>query len=82
VYRRERNQRRIVLYREGEEVLSIRIEPPAGERISARRIEARLFAIAMAYGMGVAASDLVAAMAAVRPLSRPVSRALPAGEPA
>ena len=76
LYRRQRDQRRIVLYRQGEEVVSIRIEAPAGERVSARRIEARLFAIAMAYGLGLTASELEAALPAARALSRPVARAI------
>jgi cyanophycin synthetase len=68
---RKRGQHWIVLHCDGKAVVSIRVETPAGERISARRMEARMFTVALAFGIGLSASDLEAAASSARPVSRP-----------
>jgi cyanophycin synthetase len=79
---RERDQHWIVLYRGGKVLVSIRVETPAGGRISTRRMEARMFAVALAFGIGLSASDLEAAASSARPVSRPPKRAIVAAQPA
>jgi hypothetical protein len=79
---RERDQHWIVLYRDGKVVVSIRVETPAGERISARRMEARMFAVALAFGIGLSASDLEAAVSSARPVSRPSKPSIRAAQSA
>jgi cyanophycin synthetase len=73
---RKRDQHWIVLYRDGKVVVSIRVETPAGRRISARRMEARMLTVALAFGIGLSASELEAAVSAARPVSRPSKRPL------
>ena len=73
---RERDQHWIILYRDGKVLVSIRVETPAGERIGARRMEARMFAVALAFGIGLSASELEAAVSAARPVSRPSKRSI------
>ncbi len=82
LHMRERDKQWIVLYRDGKVVVYIRIEPPAGERISARRIKARMFSVALAFGLGLSASDLEVAASSARPVSRPVNGSIRAPQPA
>jgi cyanophycin synthetase len=79
---RERDQHWIVLHRDGKVVVSIRVETPAGERISARRMEARMFTVALAFGIGLSASDLQAAVSSARPVSRSSKRSIRAAQSA
>jgi cyanophycin synthetase len=79
---REGDQHWIVLYCGGKVVVSIRVETPAGERISARRMEARMFTVALAFGIGLSASELEAAVSSARPVSRPSKRSIPVAQSA
>jgi cyanophycin synthetase len=75
LHMRQRDQHWIVLYRDGKVVASIRVETPAGERVSARRMEARMVTVALAFGIGLPASDLQAAVSAARPVGPAVGLA-------
>jgi len=79
---RERDQHWIVVYRDGKVVVSLRVEAPAGERISARRMQARMFTVALAFGLGLSASDLEAAVSSARPVSRPSNGSIRVAQPA
>jgi hypothetical protein len=79
---RERDKQWIVLYRDGKVVVYIRIETPAGARISARRMEARMFTVALAFGLGLSASDLEVAASSARPVSRPSNGSIRVAQPA
>jgi cyanophycin synthetase len=82
LHMRERDKQWIVLYRDGKVVVYIRIETPAGARISARRMEARMFTVALAFGLGLSASDLEVAASSARPVSRPSNGSIRVAQPA
>lgn len=58
------DQDRIVMRREGKTLVSIRVaRTEAGsDRISKRRMESRMFAVALAFGMGMPATDIKAGL--------------------
>ncbi len=71
---------RIVLYDNDQVITAIAIDPTvtrSGTRAQARRIEARMFAVALAYSAGMTGTDIEAAIRnAPAPVPRPDDRAI------